>query len=624
MRRAREGRLLRCLPVPLALRSPLAIAVLVAGAGAGVYAHTLGHGFAFDDGPEVVDNQSIRSLASVPGMLAHGAWEGAGEDNPIYRPLTTATYAVNYALGALSPLGFHLGNVLLHSIASALVAALALSLGAPVAGAALAGLLFAVHPVHAEVVANVAGRKDSLAAVFLLVTLLAHPAALRGSRLALLAAPAALAAAMLSKESGVVGIGLLAARDLFLGREAWRRAPRRAAGLFAAYGAATALYLVARQAAVGTVGVPLDHIPWAENPVAHAPAALRVRTALAVLARGLVLQVAPVTLSPDYSYAALAPVASWLDRWLLLGLAACAALLAGALAARSRWPLGALCAVWYAIAVLPGSNLLVPIGTIFGERLLYLSSVAVCLALGGAAGAAMARFPRPWLPWVAAAALLGLAGRAIAYSRVWADELTLFAEGVRVQPRSSKMRQCLGAVLMERGRPAEALPHFLAAVEILRGTPAPLSRHRLEIGVAYEKLGRWEDAAGTYQEILAEERGHDDALWRLGVVRWNQGRRSEAVAEWRRAVSANPSHARALSDLGIAAMASGDEAGARHLWERAAAADPRLASAWYRLGSLYERAGEMDRARGAWREFLAREHGKQPRERAEVEGKLRR
>lgn len=611
-------------PSRLAFQSPLQVALLVAAAGAAVYVHTLGHGFAFDDGPEVVDNESIRSLAAVPRMFAQAAWAGAGEDNPIYRPLTTATYAVNHALGGLSPLGFHLGNVLLHALASGLVVALALQLGLPLAGAAVAGLLFAVHPVHAEVVANVAGRKDALATVFLLLALLAHPAALRGSGRAALAALLALAAAMFSKESGVVGIGLLAARDLVLGREEWRRAPGRSAGLYAAYAAATGLYLLARHAAVGTVGVPLDHIPWAENPIAVAPAAVRIGTAIGVLARGLVLQLAPLKLSPDYSYAAIPPAAGALDGWLLLGLASGAAILAGAALAFRRWPLGALCALWYGVAIFPASNLLVPIGTILGERLLYLPSLAACLALGGAAAAAMARFARPALRWGVAVVLVALAGKTFAYSRIWADELTLFSEGARVQPRSSKMHQCLGAALMERGRPAEALPHFLAVVEILRGTPAPLSRHLLEIGVAQEKLGSWDDAAATYQGIIAADPGYDDAFWRLGVVRWSQGRRAEAVGEWQRAVAANPANARALSDLGIASLAAGDEAGARRLWERAAAADPRLANAWYRLGALYERAGETERARAAFREFLAREHGKQPRERAEVEDRLRR
>src|SRR6185295_20235734 len=78
-------------------------AAAVAALAIAPYAGTLTHGFAFDDAQEVVRNLDIRSLADVPRLFARGAWDGAGERNPIYRPLTGATYALNYALAGLSP-----------------------------------------------------------------------------------------------------------------------------------------------------------------------------------------------------------------------------------------------------------------------------------------------------------------------------------------------------------------------------------------------------------------------------------------------------------------------------------------------------------------------------------------
>src|SRR5438067_2206884 len=74
------------------------------------YAGTIRYGFAFDDASEIVRNEDIRSVANVPRLFTRGAWDGAGERNPIYRPLTSATYAVNHALGGLRPAGFHIVN----------------------------------------------------------------------------------------------------------------------------------------------------------------------------------------------------------------------------------------------------------------------------------------------------------------------------------------------------------------------------------------------------------------------------------------------------------------------------------------------------------------------------------
>lgn len=603
-------------------RSTLLAAVLVALTAAAVYAPTLGHEFVFDDGPEVVENDLVRSLANVPRMFATGAWEGSGEQSPIYRPLTTATYALNYAAGGLSPVGYHVGNVLLHALVSVLVLALALRLGMPLAGAVLAGLLFAVLPVHVEVVANVAGRKDALATAFAIAAVLAHASARERGGLALAGAPLALAAAMFSKETGVAAIGLVVAYDLLYRRSSWRAELRRAAALYAIYAVEVGVYLMARRAAVGGFGIPFDGTPWNENPIAHAPALVRVLTAIAVVARGAALLVAPVRLSPDYSYAAIREVTSPWDPWFLAGALLVAGAVALGIATRRRWPPGAFAVLWYACTLLPGSNLLFPVGTIFGERLLYLPSAGFCLAAGGAVAALATTRAASGARWASSALVVLLAARSVAYAGVWADELSLFSEGVRVQPLSSKMRQSLGGALMERGRVAEAAREFQREIEILRGTPTSTSRAQLELGVAYEQLGALDDAARIYGEILRDEPRYSDAMWRLGVVRWEQGRRADAVATWRETVSMDPGHARALSDLGIAYSVAGDRAAAKEWWLRATRADPRLASVWLRLGYLYEREGDLDLARAAWREFLRHAHQKYPREQAEVAAKL--
>jgi hypothetical protein len=168
--------------LPLHARHPVAAAALgVALAAILPFAGTLGHGFALDDAPEVVRNAHIRSLDRIPDMFAGGAWEGANQEASIYRPLTTVTYALDHAVGGLSPAGFHATNVAVHALVSLLVLALALRLRLPLAAAAAGAVLFAIHPVHVEVVANVAGRKDSLATAFVILAVLAHAAALERS-----------------------------------------------------------------------------------------------------------------------------------------------------------------------------------------------------------------------------------------------------------------------------------------------------------------------------------------------------------------------------------------------------------------------------------------------------------
>ena len=91
-----------------------------------------------------------------------------------YRPLTVLTFRLNYALGGLSPFGYHLGNVLLHAVVTAVYTICARLLLRRRTPAIVAGLLFASHPIHAEAVAGVVGRADVLACLFFLLAFLAY------------------------------------------------------------------------------------------------------------------------------------------------------------------------------------------------------------------------------------------------------------------------------------------------------------------------------------------------------------------------------------------------------------------------------------------------------------------
>lgn len=93
-----------------------------------------------------------------------------------YRPLCVLSFRLNYWLHELQPAGYHLLNVLLHCLATALFTLLARSLLPPKAelATAVAGCLFAAHPIHTEAVAGIVGRADVGAAVFFLLALLSY------------------------------------------------------------------------------------------------------------------------------------------------------------------------------------------------------------------------------------------------------------------------------------------------------------------------------------------------------------------------------------------------------------------------------------------------------------------
>lgn len=608
-------------------RAVASTAIVVAAFAIVPFAGTVNHQFTYDDGTEVVLNSAIRSLRNVPAIFGETAWEGAGERAPIWRPLTTTTLALNHAAGALEPWGYHVVNVALHASVALLVLALGLVLRLAPLAAGAGAIVFAVHPVHVEAVVNVAGRKDLLATLFVLLGLLSHVAALRRTSRWWCALPiAAVAAALLSKENGVIAPGLFVAWDLTVGRDAFALRRRRAVALYVGYAATVVAYLVARQAVVGGFGFPVDTIPFVTNPLAHVAPGTRLLTAVAVLGQGLALVAWPAVLSPDYSFDAIPLVTTSLDPRFVLAALVIAVLGGVAVAFARRVPQVTFAIVWYAMAISPTANVLFPVGTIFGDRLLYLPSVALAI-LAGAVVARVVGDRRVLLRRAAAAvavvAVTMLMARTVAYAAAWRDDVTLTREAVRVYPACGTAHEHLGAALMRSGDVSEAIAELETAVQILARAPELPARALIELGVAYERQARLLDAAAVYERLLGHERDHPDALWRLGVVHWAQGRREEAVVLWRRTVAVDPSHARAMTDLGIALEAQGNVAEAEAAWIRATEVEPQRAGAWLMLGDLYERRGELARAHAAWREFLERAHlGVYPAERERIVLKL--
>ena len=143
-----------------------------------------------------------------------------------YRPVCVLTFRINYALGGLNPIGYHLGNVILHSLVTGLFAYTASLLVRHPVPRAVAALVFAAHPIHTEAVAGVVGRADILACLFFLLAFLCYmryckfrdkPSWKEPDRWLPLGGMALCTLlAMLSKEQGVTVLAVCAIFDVFI------------------------------------------------------------------------------------------------------------------------------------------------------------------------------------------------------------------------------------------------------------------------------------------------------------------------------------------------------------------------------------------------------------------------
>jgi hypothetical protein len=411
------------------------------------YSNSFRAGLALDNGSVVLQDSRIRAATpeNLHLILTKEYWYYRMTTG-LYRPLTTFSYLVNYAIfgNGPRPAGYHWVNFALHAGNIALVYLLGLLLFQETRlkehlAFALAAV-WAVHPVLTESVTNIVGRADLLAAFGVLAALLCHAQAGTVSgwrKLAWLAGLAlATAIGLFSKESAVVVLAAMLIYDLAF-HQTWRA---RAAG-YLALAAPFAVFFYVRDRVLAQL--PSAVIPFGDNPLVGAGFWTARLTAIKVIGKYLWLLLWPSHLSCDYSYNQI-PLFTWGDWQTLAAVVACVALAAVAIVCYRRRPPVFFFIAFFFAALAPTSNLVILIGTIMAERFLYLPSIGFAGCLVVAVYAACRRFPRV-AP--AALALVSVAFAARTYTRNidWFDDLSLWTSAAQGGLASYKTHTSLAA-----------------------------------------------------------------------------------------------------------------------------------------------------------------------------------
>lgn len=140
-----------------------------------LFHNTLDAGFVYDDSKAIMTNPDVKLSTPITEMWKNDFWGTAlntRSSHGSYRPLCVLSYRLNYWVCGLRPWGYHLGNVILHGLATSLVYRTGMVLG--LSGTGAASVLFAVHPVHTEAVAGLVGRADVLSTIFFLLSFLTY------------------------------------------------------------------------------------------------------------------------------------------------------------------------------------------------------------------------------------------------------------------------------------------------------------------------------------------------------------------------------------------------------------------------------------------------------------------
>lgn len=534
------------------------------------YANTLGADFAFDDLQFIVPNESIRSLANFTSFLDMTEG-GAG-----YRPLRNLVNALNYAACELRPFGWHLVNVLLHVAATALVWRLARKiLGAGTFAAAAATILFAVHPIHTEAVANVSGRKDILATIFFALGWLAFIRARESARPRWWhygAVFACLALGFLSKEMALTLPIVLFLHDVALGadtaagKRGFRWAAARAFATLRAHGLFYGTFgagLVLAAAYLFLVKPPSFQAWWGGSPATNFLTAARLHV------HYVKLLFLPTTLVGDYTFDAFPVTTDALDPAGLLSLAFVLGLALFAIGTLSRYPLASFCILFHLVTLLPVSHLK-PHHELAGERFLYLPSIGFAI-LSGAALAAIARrigARRAALALVLPVALL-YTGRTFARNLDWKDDKTFWTKTIEDAPRCSRAHRNLAFHLFREGRRDEAFASIRRSMEI---EPDNGASH-FNLAIMLEETGEPEKAIAHYEAAGKHALFRQKAPMNLGLLYGRMGKLDAAEAQFRKLSQLDPGDGSVWFNLAVIATKRGAKPEADALFRKAAQAE---------------------------------------------------
>jgi len=542
--------------------------------------------FVSDDINAIAHNHDVVGPLNLPRIFSHSSWWGSERsDSPGYRPLSTASFALNHALLGNNTVAFHSVNFLLHGLVSWLVFVLALALRLSRRAAVAAALSFCLLPIHTEAVAWIVGRAELLAAAAFcgsLILILGYREHGRISSLA--AAVAVFVAGLLAKENVVT---LLAAPLLLAALMApepgsWSR-KRDGITLVALLGG-LALYLGLRFLAgalePATSGDLLD------NPLSLLSLPGRIAGATAVLGRYLWLSIWPHPLSADYSYNALGITPGFVaDRYSVVALVLTAALGLVAWQQRRTTPAVTFSILLAAASYSIVSNTVVLIGTVMGERLFYLPTLGLCLAGGVGLDRALGRFGRRASLAIAAVGVIWVVV-IVRQSAVWATPIALFEHSVAAQPQSARARMELATAYGQAGHTSAALEQFRAAATIMPEYAAAW----YNLGNLYARQQRLADASDAYRHALAHSPKFTQAWFNLGLALQLQGQLDEAESAFARAVKLAPADYIAASSRADVLLALGRNAEAIDAYTQAIAAGAPAAIALINRGVATQRS----------------------------------
>ncbi len=562
------------------------------------YSNSISNDYALDDGLVISDNPfALEGLGGIADIFSHdsyfGYYQKYGSNGELtggrYRPLSIATYAIEYEFLGLNPHFSHAVNVFLYLL-SIFVLYLLLSkywFSRKPLLPFLITLLFAIHPLHTEVVANIKGRDEILSLLFLLLSLIGLFKFLNSGMLkksSLVWSLLAYTLALFSKENGITFLAVIPLSLFVFAKKPLSESLKITLPfLMIAIG-----YLIIRFQIVGFGASKMDDVM--NNPFILASVTQKFASIFFILLYYLRLLVFPSPLSYDYGFNTF-PYRDFADLWVLFSVLIQSALLLYAIARiKKREPI-AFAILFYFITLSIVSNLFVDLGGTMGERLIYHSSLGFVMLIALLTDKLFMRLNRfspsfsKHLGGLLILLLIMSCGfQTISRNQDWKNNNTLFIHDVKAVPNSVKANVAASTAYISLADANDEMnANYLGKAETLLIHAKSIYPNFADIymnlgGIYYrrEQYDAAESAWLTGQQIQPNHPNLPQYFDLLGSVFYKQGMEAGAASDFinsvellKKAAKYMPANAEVWYNLGGAQYSSHNYKSAGQSFEKA-------------------------------------------------------
>lgn len=345
-----------------------------------VYANSLNNQFVYDDESVILSDPTITSLSNIPkfftGELGFHRVIGA-----YFRPVVSSSYAVDYAISGFEPFGFHFTNIVIHIICTLLLFKLLLMMFSGYESkykdyiVLLCAGIFAVHPVHTEVVSWVSGRPDGLACIFFLAAFIYYiKYSETRSNKDLILTSLFYILSLFSKEMAITFPAAVLLYELIIKKRGVKKLFSSASLIFSVLILISILYLIFRDHVISST-VPRQSYSYFYGK----DSATAFFTMLQVIPLYLRLLVLPYGLLYHYS-GYLADISSPFEPGALIAFALLMALFIAVVMLRNKLPFVSFGILAFLVMLLPVMNI-IPTPNFMAERFLYIPSIFFAIIL---------------------------------------------------------------------------------------------------------------------------------------------------------------------------------------------------------------------------------------------------